>query len=304
MKIKLYEEDLLLLQTIRLFEESLLQLFSEGLLNGTTHTAVGQEDIPFIISKHINKDNDKIFSNHRCHAHYLTLTQDYQGLLSEIMGKKGGVCGGLGGSQHLCNGYFFSSGIQASAFPIAAGCAEGIKLNKKKGKVVLYMGEGTFGQGLVYEVFNYVSLKQLPIIFIVEDNGISQSTPFRMNTSGTIEGRAKAFNLDYLYVGYGNIFERIELVNNYMVSWEKSNQPAVIHFKTNRLNAHSKGDDTRENTLIDEIKKKDFMIELKKYFGRTKFDENLKVAKYFIEQLIIEMKSLPFEQTIYFLDEL
>jgi TPP-dependent pyruvate/acetoin dehydrogenase alpha subunit len=96
---------------IRTVENKLLQLFSEGKLNGTVHTCVGQEFSALAFAGQISKE-DTIFSNHRCHGHYLSFTDDYEGLLAELMGKKSGVCGGIGGSQHLCKGNFYSNGIQ------------------------------------------------------------------------------------------------------------------------------------------------------------------------------------------------
>ena len=276
-------------------------MFSKGLLNGTTHTAVGQEDIAYIMSQYIDVTRDKVFSNHRCHAHYLSITDDYHGLLAEIMGKRGGVCGGLGGSQHLCNRYFFSSGIQGSAFPIAAGCAHGMKLSLKKGKVIVYMGEGTFGQGLVYEVFNYATINKLPIIFIVEDNEISQSTPSKLTISGTIGARASAFGLDYLFVKKDKIFNRMKVVNQYLKKWEKRRLPAIIHFKTSRLKAHSKSDDTRSSQELLKLKQEDFLVELQDKFGKEVYQKCLNEASGDIKLIVDEVTSRKFETDIYYL---
>ena len=89
---------------IRRFEETLLDLFAQGKLVGTTHTYIGQEATRSAIIDHLEPERDVVFSNHRCHGHYLAFTGDAFGLLSEVMGKATGTCGGKGGSQHLCNG--------------------------------------------------------------------------------------------------------------------------------------------------------------------------------------------------------
>src|ERR1700735_4177881 len=81
---------------IRSFEQSLLSLFAEGKLFGTVHTCIGQEFSGIAVAAHIEPD-DLIFSNHRCHGHYLARTGDIQGLMAEIMGRASGVCGGRGG---------------------------------------------------------------------------------------------------------------------------------------------------------------------------------------------------------------
>ena len=76
----------------------------------------------------LDRRTDVIVSNHRCHGHYLAWTDDPDGLLAEVMGKATGVCGGLGGSQHLCASGFFSNGIQGGIVPVAAGLAFARKL--------------------------------------------------------------------------------------------------------------------------------------------------------------------------------
>ena len=86
---------------IRKFEELLLDLFEKGMLSGTTHTSIGQEVIPVVLMDHL-KRNDVVFSNHRCHGHYISYGGDPELLLAEIMGKDEGMNGGRGGSQHLC----------------------------------------------------------------------------------------------------------------------------------------------------------------------------------------------------------
>ena len=85
---------------IRFFENKLLDLFSKGLIKGTTHTCIGQENNAVGVCAALNK-NDIVLSNHRCHGHFISHTKNYSGLLNEILGKSNGVCGGVGGSQHL-----------------------------------------------------------------------------------------------------------------------------------------------------------------------------------------------------------
>ena len=82
---------------IRKFENRLLELFSEGKLFGTTHTYVGQEAVAASVISNLN-NSDVVFSNHRCHGHYLAKEDDPKGLLGEIMGRDVGTCAGRGGS--------------------------------------------------------------------------------------------------------------------------------------------------------------------------------------------------------------
>src|SRR5437660_11331829 len=82
---------------IRCFEERLLELFSEGKLFGTVHTCIGQEITGIAVASHL-QPGDLIFSNHRCHGHYLARTGNVEGLMAEIMGRATGICGGRGGT--------------------------------------------------------------------------------------------------------------------------------------------------------------------------------------------------------------
>ena len=121
---------------IRLVEERLLSLFSEGVLNGTVHTAVGQEFTGVFISKYL-QSNDFVTSNHRGHGHYLARFGNIRGLISEIMGKEQGISGGYGGSQHIVDENYLSNGIQGGMLPIAAGVSFYFK--RKKVTVFLFL---------------------------------------------------------------------------------------------------------------------------------------------------------------------
>ena len=188
--IELYSQMLL----IRRFEERLFELFENGELDGTIHTSLGQESIAVAVLNHLN-NNDIVISNHRCHGHYLARTNDVVGLLAEIMGKKEGVCGGRGGSQHIHKDNFFSNGVQGNMIPVAAGMAYAEKLNKTDAILVIFIGDGTFGQGVLYETLNIISLLRLPIIMVVENNQYAQSTKLKINFSGSFAGRINAFNI-------------------------------------------------------------------------------------------------------------
>jgi TPP-dependent pyruvate/acetoin dehydrogenase alpha subunit len=89
---------------------------------------VGQEADAVAIMEHL-REGDHVFSNHRCHGHYLARTGDALGLIAEIMGKPAGICGGIGGSQHICAPGFKSNGVQGGTVPTAAGIALSYQLS-------------------------------------------------------------------------------------------------------------------------------------------------------------------------------
>src|SRR3954451_4954804 len=107
---------------IRAVEQRLLKLFGEGKLFGTVHTCIGQEWCGVAVAAAL-EDGDLIFSNHRGHGHYLARTGDVDGLIAEVMGRQGAVCGGVGGRQHLSTDGYLSTGVQGESLPVAVGMA-------------------------------------------------------------------------------------------------------------------------------------------------------------------------------------
>ena len=128
---------------------------------------------------------------------------DMAGLMAEIMGRAGGICGGWGGSQHLCvPGRFYSNGIQGGIMPFALGLALAQRLGGTDHAVAIFIGDGTLGQGAVYESLNMAACFGAPLLIIVEDNGIAQTTPTEATTAGTVPARAAAFGLECIALEY------------------------------------------------------------------------------------------------------
>src|SRR4051794_39636753 len=139
---------------IRSTEQLLLELFSKGLLSGTTHTCLGQELCQMAVVRALNDADDVVLSNHRNHGHFLTYSGDFIGLVAEIMGRQAGVCGGIGGSQLLAHRHFHSNGVQAGMTALGAGLALSKKFSQSGAIVACFIGDGTLGEGLVYESMN------------------------------------------------------------------------------------------------------------------------------------------------------
>ena len=152
---------------IRRFEETVLDEFARGVFSGTTHTYLGQEANAVGILSQTQPD-DIIFSNHRCHGHFLAYGGDARALFAELMGKPSGVCAGRGGSQHIHWRDFYSNGIQGSTTPIAVGAALAEKLQGSPAVTVAFIGDGTLGQGVLYESLNMASLWRAPVLYVVE----------------------------------------------------------------------------------------------------------------------------------------
>ena len=236
---------------IRRFEERLLDLFEEGALNGTTHACIGQEADCVGVIEHL-RPGDHIFSNHRCHGHYLAWTGDALGLLAEIMGKSAGVCGGIGGSQHLCTTGFKSNGILGGTVPAAAGIALAMKLSRGDAISVAFIGDGTFGEGVLYETLNIASLWALPLLVVVENNGYAQSTPIAANMAGDLPARLAAFGIASSHLDSTDVREIGAEAARLVAEVRETRTPRALVIDTYRLCHHSKSDDNRPEAEIAE----------------------------------------------------
>jgi TPP-dependent pyruvate/acetoin dehydrogenase alpha subunit len=229
---------------IRRFEQTLLDLFEEGVLNGTTHACIGQEANSVAVVEHL-REGDHIFSNHRCHGHFLAWSGNAYGLMREIMGKPDGLCAGIGGSQHICAPGFKSNGVQGGIVPAATGIAHAKQLRGTDELSVVFIGDGTLGEGSVYEALNIASLWHLPLLVVLEDNAWAQSTPAAMNMAGDMAARFEAFGFAVADVDSTDVVE-IDAAASSLVSQCRAGQvPAALIVHTYRLCHHSKNDDNR-----------------------------------------------------------
>ncbi len=241
---------------IRRFEERLLQEFSLGKLSGTTHTCIGQEaDAAGIFSA--TDPQDIVFSNHRCHGHFLAYGGDPYRLAAELMGKATGLVGGRGGSQHIHWRNFFSNGIQGGILPVATGMGFAEK-SRKSGRIVLaFMGDGTLGEGALYESLNLAALWKLPVLYILENNRYAQTTPVEKAVAGSMAGRFTAFGLPVWERETSDVLEVQYAAREAVSAARSGNGPAALILHTYRFSAHSKGDDTRSKEDLARIREFD-----------------------------------------------
>ncbi|MFG3555879.1 thiamine pyrophosphate-dependent dehydrogenase E1 component subunit alpha [Micromonospora sp. NPDC047557] len=241
---RLTDADLDLLLLIRHFELALLDMFGRGELHGTTHTCLGQEYVPVAL-RPLLTDGDFVFSNHRGHGHYLARFSDPHGLLAEVMGREGAVCQGVGGSQHILRDRYLSTGVQGESMPVAAGVALHLKRTEPGRLALVYLGDGTWGEGAVYEALNMAALWGLPLLLVVENNGIAQSTPTDTQLAGSIGGRARAFGVDHLRVTSTDTEVVRAALTPVLRRVRERSTPYVVELLTHRVGPHSKGDDSR-----------------------------------------------------------
>lgn len=241
---------------IRKTEELFLDLFKEGKISGTVHTCIGQEFTGIFASKY-STNGDFIVTNHRGHGHYISFTNDYNGLINELLGNSNGSSRGIGGSQHLYNENFISNGIQGGMLPTAAGVAFGNKLKNNNKVSLAFLGDGTLGEGVVYETLNICSLWAIPIVFILERNEISQSTSFKQNFHGDLKSRIEGFGIEYQFTSIYDIEHLDETFNKSINKARSESKPIFIEVEVGRLYSHSKGDDNRDPKAVEELIFKD-----------------------------------------------
>jgi acetoin:2,6-dichlorophenolindophenol oxidoreductase subunit alpha len=242
---------------IRYVEESFLRLYDRGLIFGTVHTCIGQEVCAVAVTQALDAGRDVVWSSHRGHGHYLAFTGDLKGLVSEVLGKASGVCGGIGGSQHLHRDNFYSNGILGGTVPCAVGCAYAEKAKGSGGVVAVFFGDGALAEGAVYEGFNIASLWELPVLFVLEDNGYAQSTPKKYEHAGDLATRGESFGIETTRSRADDVLAVRRAARLIVDEIRRTSRPHLLALETYRLAPHSKGDDTRDPQEIAALRKRD-----------------------------------------------
>lgn len=234
---------------IRRFEETVLDNFPRGVFFGTTHTYLGQEANAVGVLTPI-QPGDVVFSNHRGHGHFLAYGGDLRALFAELMGKASGVCGGRGGSQHLHWRDFYSNGVQGGILPIATGMALAEKRKGSQAIAIAFLGDGTLGQGVVYESLNLAALWRIPILYVVENNRIAQTTPVELALAGQITARFSAFGIPAFEMDSSDVLEILPVAEALLTEVRSQQAPRALVLHTCRFGPHSKGDDTRPESEL------------------------------------------------------
>jgi TPP-dependent pyruvate/acetoin dehydrogenase alpha subunit len=238
---------------IRRFEETILDNFSRGVFYGTTHTCLGQEANAVGVIQNLHTD-DIVFSNHRCHGHFLAYGGNPHALFAELMGKASGVCGGRGGSQHLQWRNFYSNGVQGGIVPVATGMALAEKRKGSQVVTVAFLGDGTMGEGVVYEALNMAALWRAPILYILENNRIAQTTPLELSQAGSLPERFLGFGIPVQEQESCDVLEIQILTANLLETVRSESSPQALILHTARFGPHSKGDDTRQPAEIARLR--------------------------------------------------
>ena len=131
------------------------------------------------------------------------------------------------------------------------------KLNKNNNVGIVFIGDGTLGEGVVYETMNIISKWEIPLLIVCENNQYAQSTSQNINLSGNILDRAKAFGIKTKHSNTWDYDKLIKEAKDSIETVRISKKPLFHLVDTYRLNPHSKGDDHRDKNEINSYKQKD-----------------------------------------------
>lgn len=259
-----YEKMLL----IRRFEEKAGQLYGMGLIAGFCHLYIGQEAVA-VGMQHTMQENDKVITTYRDHGHMIAVGSDPKKIMAELMGRKDGSSKGKGGSMHLFDlekHFYGGHGIVGASVPIGAGLAfadkyrDDLDLEKNSNITYCYFGDGAAHQGQVYEAFNMAKLWNLPVIFIIENNGYAMGTSLKRSSSiDELYKRGIGFNIPGVKINGMDIFEVIKKGQEVVDFVRQKNGPMIIEFETYRYRGHSMSDPAkyRSKEEVEEKKGKD-----------------------------------------------
>lgn len=282
------------LALIRAVEERLLALFTEGKLFGTTHTCLGQEACAYAVVGALDTSRDLVFSTHRCHGHYLMWCDDAEGLIAEIMGRATGTCGGRGGSQHLCRDGFHSNGVQGGIAPVTVGMAMAEKRKGTGGVACVFLGDGTLGEGAIYEALNLASLWRLPVLFVLEHNQWAQSTPTALTIAGDVAARAAAFGIPVdRRLAHDPLALRSHMAS-VVEGIRRESRPFFQILDTYRLGPHSKGDDHRTAEEMAPHRAADPYAVLRAGIGAAQAEAIEAAARARVERAVEAAEAAPF----------
>jgi pyruvate dehydrogenase E1 component alpha subunit len=232
---------------IREFEERVKRTFEEhpGVIRGHTHLADGAE-ASIVGSLATLQDGDQLMTTYRCHGYPIALGTDTKAIMAEIYGRKDGLCGGYGGSMHLCDpgrGFLGTSGIVGQGIPQATGVAFAAQIRKQGQAVLCFFGDGASKQGAFHESLNLASLWKLPVVYIMENNSYNVATRSEQEDANAANGeplsvKAKAYSMPGVTIDGGDPVAVYEAVTTAIDRARGGQGPTLIESKVYRLSAH------------------------------------------------------------------
>jgi len=225
---------------IRLVEETIAERYAEQEMRCPVHLSVGQEASAVGVCD-VLRPEDRIFSSHRSHAHYLAKGGNLNAMMAEIYGKRDGCIGGRGGSMHLMDpdaGMMASIPIVASSIPLATGTALSDKFDGNGKVTVSFLGDACLEEGVFHESANFARLRGLPVVYVCENNlysvytNLADRQPARPLTDVAAAHAIESRHAD------GNDLEAVREAAGWAVETARAGTPAFLLLDTYRWREH------------------------------------------------------------------
>jgi len=232
---------------IRSFEDKVSELFAAGKLPGFVHLYAGEEAIATGVCAHLT-ERDYITSTHRGHGHCIAKGVDINSMMAEVYGKATGACKGKGGSMHIADvdkGMLGANGIVGAGGPLACGSGLMAKTIGTDQVTVCFFGDGAAEQGTMHESMNLACIWSLPVVFVCENNGYAESTPWEYHCAArSISDRAVAYDMPGVMVDGTDLFAVYEAAGEAVARARRGDGPSLLECRAFRYYGHFEGDAT------------------------------------------------------------
>lgn len=230
---------------IRLVEEAVQKLFSDGEIRGSTHLCNGQEAVAVGVAAATRPD-DAVTCTYRGHGHALALGMTAQTLLGELCGRSTGCAGGIGGSMHLVDpeiGLFPTFAIIGAGLPVACGAALAALVNETDQVAVAIFGDGASNIGAFHESLNFAAVKRLPVVFVCENNLYGEYSHIEFTTPiSDIASRADSYGMPGVIVDGQDVDSVMDATSSAVLRARQGLGPTLLEMKTYRYSGHSRSD--------------------------------------------------------------
>ena len=241
---------------IRRFEERCLRAYQQGKIGGFLHLYIGQEAVAVGCCSVMEK-NDHVITAYRDHGHALAVGMNPNELMAEMYGKASGCSKGKGGSMHFfdpARNFWGGHGIVGGQVPRGAGLAFALKHRGVSGACLTFMGDGAVNQGAVHETFNLAALWNLPVVFVIENNGYSMGTSQRRSSAGPgLASRAEGYGMEWAVCNGHELYDVREKTDRMLQLARRQSRPSVLEIMTYRYRGHSVADPDSTYRTKDEI---------------------------------------------------
>ena len=252
---------------IRRFEERAGQLYGLGLIGGFCHLYIGQEAVAIGLQSAATPGKDSVITGYRDHGHMLAYGIDPNVIMAELTGRAAGISRGKGGSMHMFSTehkFYGGHGIVGAQVSLGGGLAFAHKYNEDGGLCIAYFGDGAANQGQVYETMNMAALWDLPIVFVVENNGYAMGTAVGRSSAETeFYRRGTAFRIPGMKVNGMDVLEVRAAAEVAFAHVRAGNGPVLMECNTYRYRGHSMSDPAKYRTReeVQDVREKSDPIE-------------------------------------------